>query len=100
MDLYITKIILNIFIKKWMNCKMKYPKFLKIKKKKRSDKVKHSWDKSGKSIVTDILYIFESGDVGILECVDWSNELDFIDSLTLKIGTKEFINFIQNEAYK
>ena len=74
-------------------------KIFKNAKKKRSDKVKHSWDKSGKSIVTDIVYRFESGDVAILECVDWSNELDFIDSLILKIGTKEFVNFIQNEAY-
>ena len=75
-------------------------KIFKNAKKKRSDKVKHSWDKSGKSIVTDIIYRFESGDVAILECVDWSDEIDFTDNLTLKIGTKEFINFLQNEAYK
>ena len=74
-------------------------KIFKNTKKKRSDKVKHSWDKSGKSIVTDILYIFESGDVAILECVDWSNEVEFIDALNLKTGTKEFLDWINTEAY-
>ena len=75
-------------------------KIFKNAKKKRSDKVKHSWDKSGKSIVTDIVYRFESGDVAILECVDWSNEVEFIDALNLKTGTKEFLDWINTEAYK
>ena len=74
-------------------------KIFKNTKQTREENISHSWDKSGKSKVTAIKYLFESGDIAILECVDWSNELDFIDSLTLKIGTKEFINFIQNEAY-
>ena len=74
-------------------------KIFKNAKKKRSDKVKHSWDKSGKSIVTDIVYRFESGDVAILECVDWSNEVEFIDALNLKMGTKEFLDWINTEAY-
>ena len=74
-------------------------KIFKNAKKKRSDKVKHSWDKSGKSIVTDIVYRFESGDVAILECVDWSNEIEFIDALNLKTGTKEFLDWINTEAY-
>ena len=46
------------------------------------------------------MYRFESGDVAILECVDWSNEVEFIDSLNLKMGTKEFFDFINTEAYK
>ena len=75
-------------------------KIFKNAKKKRSDKVKHSWDKSGKSIVTDIIYRFESGDVAILECVDWSNEAELIDALNLKTGTKEFLDWINTEAYK
>ena len=74
-------------------------KIFKNTKQTRKENISHSWDKSGKSKVTAIKYLFESGDIAILECVDWSDELEFIDSLTLKIGTKEFINFIQNEAY-
>ena len=74
-------------------------KIFKNTKQTREENISHSWDKSGKSKVTAIEYLFESGDVAILECVDWSDELDFTDSLTLKIGTKEFVYFIQNEAY-
>ena len=74
-------------------------KIFKNTKQTREENFSHSWDKSGKSKVTAIQYLFESGDIAILECVDWSNELDFTDSLTLKIGTKEFVYFIQNEAY-
>ena len=74
-------------------------KIFKNTKQTREENISHSWDKSGKSKVTAIKYLFESGDIGILECVDWSDELDFTDSLTLKIGTKEFVYFIQNEAY-
>ena len=68
-------------------------------KQTRKENISHSWDKSGKSKVTAIEYLFESGDIAILECVDWSDELDFTDSLTLKIGTKEFVYFMNNEAY-
>ena len=74
-------------------------KIFKNTKQTRKENISHSWDKSGKSKVTSIEYLFESGDIAILECVDWSDELDFTDSLTLKIGTKEFVYFIQNEAY-
>ena len=74
-------------------------KIFKNTKQTRKENISHSWDKSGKSKVTSIEYLFKSGDIAILECVDWSNELDFTDSLTLKIGTKEFLNWIENEAY-
>ena len=67
--------------------------------KKIRDTSKHTWDKSGKSISTSIEYWFESGDVAVLECIDWSKQTNLIDKLTLKLGTKEFVDFIQNEAY-
>jgi hypothetical protein len=31
--------------------------------------------------------------------MDWSKQINLIDKLTLKIGTKEFVDWINNEAY-
>jgi len=63
------------------------------------DKSSHDYDKSGKSIVTSVEYWFESGDVAVIECTDWSNEIGIVDKLSIKIGTKEFVDWINNEAY-
>ena len=67
--------------------------------KKIEDVSKHTYDQSGKSLATSIEYWFESGDVAVLECIDWSEEIGLTDKLTFKMGTKEFVDWIQKEAY-
>ena len=57
----------------------------------------HELDKSGK--FTDVTFWFESGDIAMVECNDWSEESNYIDKLTVKMGTKEFIDWINIEAY-
>ena len=60
---------------------------------------KHEYDKSGKSKSTDVVFWFDSGDLVVIECVDWSEEVDFFDKLKVQLITKEQIDFINNEAY-
>ena len=67
----------------------------KAKKKTTS----HAYDKSGKSKSTDVVFWFDSGDLVVIECVDWSEEVDFFDKLKVQLITKEQIDFINNEAY-
>ena len=59
---------------------------------------KHDYDKSGKSKVSYVSFIFESGEIDVA-CLDWSEEMKFEDRLTVGLETKEFRSFMQNEAY-
>ena len=63
------------------------------------DKSKHDYDPSGKTIVKTVEYWFKSGDVAMLECTDWNEDIDIHDKMSIKIGTKEFIDWINTKAY-
>ena len=67
--------------------------------KKKSGKRKHSKDKSGKSIVSGTNYSFKSGDHARISCTDWSSAMNKIDKLVVRIGSKEFLDWIENEAF-
>ena len=68
----------------------------KAKKKTTS----HPYDKSGKSKSTDVVFWFDSGDLVVVECADWSEEVDFFDKLKISLITKEHMDFINKEAYE
>ena len=61
---------------------------------------KHSADKSGKSKVTSSYFDFESKDMAYVQCYDYSDESGWGDHLKVGIATKEFVYFLENEAYK
>ena len=63
-------------------------------------KVKHQQDKSGKSTLSNILFHFESGDLIMVSCYDWSKKMNYIDHLRISFRTKNFKNFINYKAYK
>ena len=44
-------------------------------------------------------YSLKDDDINI-QCTDWSDEMKFTDVLTLMLMSKEWQNFIDNEAYK
>ena len=67
-------------------------------KKRDGGTIKHVYDKSGKSTHTDFYFDFLSGKV-IVPCYDWSKEMKYADHLRILIRSKEFSNFINNEAY-
>ena len=63
------------------------------------DNDKHVADESGKSTYKSIGFWFNSGDkIGVL-CNDWSEEMELADRLKVTIDLKEFLNWIDNEAY-
>ena len=60
----------------------------------------HNYDKSGKS--KGSWHTFELNDGSgfiMLECMDWSDEMNFVDNFELMILSKKFQNFV-NEFYK
>ncbi len=68
--------------------------------KKENWKKKHVADKSGKSKTDNTQYNYKSGGHTRVTCADWSNEMNYVDKLSVSIVTKEFYYWIQNEAYK
>jgi hypothetical protein len=69
-------------------------------KKHDAGKRKHPSDESGKSYTYDMYIEFESKDVIAVSCYEWSGELPFADKLLIGIDTKEFNDFLNNEAHK
>ena len=67
--------------------------------KKNSWEAKHAADKSGKSISDNTEFSLKSGYIRII-CNDWSDDFKYVDKLAVSIISKEFNNWINNEAYK
>ncbi len=67
--------------------------------KKDSWEAKHVADKSGKSITDNTEFSLKSGYIRII-CNDWSDEMKYVDKLAVSIVSKEFNDWINNEAYE
>ena len=64
-------------------------------------KIKHKQDPSGKSFFTSVEFSLKTGDA-LIHCTDWSKEFEsngYGDNLRVEISTKEFSDFLRNEAY-
>jgi hypothetical protein len=61
--------------------------------------VKLLYDTTGKSIVTTIHFVLNSNDVAMVQCYDWSEKIRIRDYLRVGLLTKEFIDFLDFEAY-
>ena len=63
----------------------------------------HSSDKSGESKVSDMFWEFSNGDKILLACYNWNTKYGkkrgYVDELRVTISSKEFDNFLINEAY-
>ena len=57
---------------------------------------KHSYDKSGKSKITDIVLRLSDGGEISIQCVDWAEKYTYIDQLRINIDTKEYAKFIKS----
>ena len=70
----------------------------KYTKKKEWDKT-HAAEKNSTTKAKQ--YTFENGDIVAVICYDWSenNKYKFVDKLGVSIKTKEFQNWVNNEAY-
>ena len=59
----------------------------------------HAADISGNSKTDNSQYTFKSGGHSRVTCTDWSDNMEYIDKLTVSVVTKEFENWIEFEAY-
>ena len=59
---------------------------------------KHQNDPTGKSVFTDAVFRFKSGDI-VVTCYDYSEEKGDTDHLSVSIDTFEFYNWLVDEAY-
>ena len=57
---------------------------------------KHSYDKSGKTTVTQQDLIFPNNDSVSIFCEDWSKETNFTDALRISIRTSSYKKFLLN----
>ena len=65
----------------------------------------HGGDKSGKSKVKSVYFNFKSGDVINAACTDWSAKIEkekkeWWDHLRVGLSSKEFRDWLNNEAFK
>ena len=59
---------------------------------------KHEADKSGKSTHASAYFNLNSGQAHIW-CTNWSSEMQWTNSLIVSLSSKEFTDFLINEAY-
>ena len=64
---------------------------------RRSEKkiIKHSVDKSGKSITAKVTFWFDSGNFASVNCHNYSEETGYQDHLNVSFKTKEFNDFLK-----
>ena len=57
-------------------------------------------DKSGKSVHIGTLFYFQNDDYISVECLDWSEESNYLDNLKVRFSTNIYNDWLLNEAYK
>ena len=57
---------------------------------------KHSFDKSGKSTITDISLIDNYDNELSIQCYDWSEEYTYWDQLRIRISSKEYAEWVRS----
>mgnify|MGYP006096454329 FL=1 len=60
----------------------------------------HPADKTGKTMVSTTVFTLMDSGSGAIQCYDWSKEMKYNDHLKIKLMTNEYLNWIQNIAYK
>ena len=75
--------------------------------KSKSREVKHTYDKTGKSINLEIYFtplISDDFWPAVINCTDWSDAMsksnNFSDNLSINLNSKDFSNFMFYEAYQ
>ena len=66
-------------------------------KLKGPERIKHWADKSKKSWYDQYTFNFPNKDYIIVECYNWSKNVTWADHLRVRIVSKEFMRFLNNE---
>ena len=69
---------------------------------KRYEKLKHGYDKSGKSFAWHTRFELKDGGKASIDCHDWSKKIEnkIGDKLMVGLESNEFRKFVDNEAYR
>ena len=59
----------------------------------------HNADKSKKSIVS-VSEFFDDDFVIRVSCTDWTKQMDYMDTLQVSIDKTDFLDWVENSAYK
>ena len=59
----------------------------------------HPSDKTGKSKVTDVYFVFKDKSAAVVSCYDWSNTLDWTDNFRVSVRNSEYRNWLNYDAY-
>ncbi len=68
--------------------------------KKVTGRIAHGADKTGNSTTEGIFFRLDKGDSVYVYCTDWSDKKKYTDNLKVQIRTKEYSDWLNNEAYK
>ena len=66
----------------------------------KSEKIFWGADKTGKSKSTRIAFTFDTGDIVVVACYDFSEESGYWDNLNVEVKSVTFADFQRNEAYE
>ena len=56
---------------------------------------KHSYDKTGKSKITDVILQDNNGNEVVVACYDWSDHLPYWDQLRISIDSNEYTDWLK-----
>ena len=66
---------------------------------RKEDQTNHPADKTGKSKVNSVIYSHTQGTIS-LRCVNWSEDMNYIDNFHISINSNELNEWLNNFAYK
>ena len=73
--------------------------FTNLKKTEKKER-KHRGDPSQKTIITEIYFNFNSGDVIAIQCIDFSKTLNYNDQLNIEMANSKYFDWMTDEAFK
>ena len=72
--------------------------FSNLEKTKKIDR-KHRGDPSEKTIITEIYFYFNAGDIVAIQCTDYSETLNYYDQLSIKLISSKYFDWMTDEAF-
>ena len=72
--------------------------FANLEQTKKRDR-KHRGDPSGKTIITEIYFHFNAGDLIAIQCTDYSEKLNYYDQLGIKLVSSKYFDWMTDEAF-
>ena len=59
----------------------------------------HTVDKTGKSKITDVYFVFNDKSAAVVSCYDWSTNTNYTDNFRVSVRDAQYRTWLSNEAY-